>query len=86
MQNKFKKALFLSLFIIIPFLFNPFTGDVELIKVVFLCVATCILLIYAVLFIKKDFNYSKNSKILLYSMLGFIGFATISLHHFMVQI
>lgn len=79
MQNKLKKALFLSLFIILPFLFNPFTGDVELIKVVFLCIATCLLLIYAVLFIKKDFNYSKNSKILLYSMLGFIGFATISL-------
>ncbi|MFC1647487.1 O-antigen ligase family protein [Patescibacteria group bacterium] len=79
MQNRLKKVLFLSLFIILPFLFNPFTGDIELIKVVFLCVATCILLIYAVLFIKKDVKYSKKGKILLYSMLGFTVFASISL-------
>lgn len=76
MNNQLKKALFLSLFIILPFLFNPFNGDVELIKVIFLSVATLALLIFAIFFIKQKI---RSNTVLTALLIGFLLFATISL-------
>jgi len=78
MLDKFKKVLFLSLFIISPILFNPFNGDVELIKVILISVFVCLFLIIIIFFIKIDFKFDKNSKVLIYLLCGFLIFAFIS--------
>ncbi len=78
MLNKLKRLLFLSLIIITPFLFNPFNGDIELIKVIFLCSMIFVLLLYAIFFIQKRLKFNKKGKIIVFSILGFILFALIS--------